>query len=852
MGSLSTQLVLREIATMKQVEEALARQVLYGGDLLTNILEVLGGKDEAAITYALAEHHGLRPAPTGELPRPPAIVHALVAPDVASRHGFCAIGKEGESLVIAVAEPLAQEVEDELTFATGMPIVQLAAPLPRIKQALARDYKVPIDRRLLRLLSKLEGLPDPSPSSLPPPLASGARAAGFRAPRFPRAFSEEPTTRPGLGTVKEKDEPPSSQSGGVPAPSEGPILRWVNRARAAVAPAGKRRRGPMTLAVAEEAMGSAETPEEALSVFFDFARQFFGYAAMFVVRGDLAEGRDAFGSGASREQVAGIGVPLDLPSCLAHAKNRVAPVCVPLAEEGIDAALAKDLGRAPGITAVVVPVVVRGRAVALLYGDDGDDGLELAQVGDVLAAAPLAGAALSAIAARRKAKARADRTPRGEEMRRAATFAGLPAVSATPAPVNPARERKAEALARALGIPAKPVAPVVALSPAAEGPARRVTASFGAASADASTDAAPPPSTPDVEVREATGDEDELLRAALDDLEPQSSNPPPPEPAHAEDGTPMSRSSYHPPRPPPSPREEPPSGKFLPSVIVEVGDEQIRLVERLIAGEDEQEVLGEVLRQGTPVVPALLARLPGPTRATDEDLASGRVRPSAAGPVFRALVALRRTALPFIVVHSAHVDTAARFHGTLLLGELAYAESAAALLPRLFDPEPGVRRAAATATRALRSAPEIALLVSASLEKILTSPHERTQRRSQAAEALGAIVSTTSVPLLIDALGGTDGRVVATVTESLRRITLQDFDDDRDAWKSWWKKHGTEPRTAWLIEGLLHPSEPLRLRAAAELGSVLPFDLTRFGALSDTAREALVERARAWFRDQGG
>ena len=38
--SLSSLLVQREVATLREVEEALARQVLYGGDLLLNLFEV--------------------------------------------------------------------------------------------------------------------------------------------------------------------------------------------------------------------------------------------------------------------------------------------------------------------------------------------------------------------------------------------------------------------------------------------------------------------------------------------------------------------------------------------------------------------------------------------------------------------------------------------------------------------------------------------------------------------------------------------------------------------------------------------------------------------------------------------
>src|ERR1700674_4213179 len=56
--SLSSLIVQREIATIRQVEEALARQVIYGGDLVTNLFEV-ARVDEATVTEMLAESYGL-------------------------------------------------------------------------------------------------------------------------------------------------------------------------------------------------------------------------------------------------------------------------------------------------------------------------------------------------------------------------------------------------------------------------------------------------------------------------------------------------------------------------------------------------------------------------------------------------------------------------------------------------------------------------------------------------------------------------------------------------------------------------------------------------------------------------
>src|SRR5215207_7780939 len=137
--SLSSLIVQREVATIREVEEALARQVLYGGDLVTNLLEV-SRISEAALIPIVAESFGLEAAPAGELPLPSADARRLVAPEVALERNFAPISLDAEGLVVAVAEPLAKDVEQELTFVLALPIEQRIAPIIRISQALARDY----------------------------------------------------------------------------------------------------------------------------------------------------------------------------------------------------------------------------------------------------------------------------------------------------------------------------------------------------------------------------------------------------------------------------------------------------------------------------------------------------------------------------------------------------------------------------------------------------------------------------------------------------------------------------------------------------------------------------------------
>src|SRR5215471_5302318 len=166
--SLSSLIVQREIATIREVEEALARQVLYGGDLVTNLFEVTR-LEEAKVTPILAESFGLAPAPIGELPAPAPGSKALVPVELATARAMIPLMQESGKLVLVVSEPLGREAEDELAFALGLSLEQRVAPSFRVRQAIAREYGVPLERRVQRLISRMSGEDADLSSSLPPP-----------------------------------------------------------------------------------------------------------------------------------------------------------------------------------------------------------------------------------------------------------------------------------------------------------------------------------------------------------------------------------------------------------------------------------------------------------------------------------------------------------------------------------------------------------------------------------------------------------------------------------------------------------------------------------------------------------
>ncbi|HEY2408189.1 MAG TPA: HEAT repeat domain-containing protein [Polyangiaceae bacterium] len=396
MASLSASIVNQHVASVHDVEEALARQAIHGGDLVTNLLEIANVNEEK-LALVLAQAYDLEPAPIGELPKAPESVRRLVPVDLASRFALYPLEERAGTLLLAVAEPLPAEVENDLSFSLGATLVQRLALLVRVREAIARDYTIPLDRRSLRVLAKLAGRPDPSPSSLP------SRARGADGSLRPLTVNPgEPRT---LNTPK--DVSIRSLAPQVPRAPALPDLSGLRREPSATRP---RRLGPYTATAAEKHLLESSSRDDVLRAFFDFASQYFEYAALFAVQGDLAEGRDAHGSGAARARVVGIGVPLDLPSALSRVRDSANYEITRLGSGGLDGALAKDLERRAGRAVLLLPIRVRGRVVLILYGDHGDQDVELSAVGEVISFAPFVTSAIERLIVKRKLGDKADAT----------------------------------------------------------------------------------------------------------------------------------------------------------------------------------------------------------------------------------------------------------------------------------------------------------------------------------------------------------------------------------------------------------------------------------------------------------
>jgi hypothetical protein len=825
MPTLSSNIVKREVASPKDVELALARQSLHGGDLVTNLLEV-AHLNEERLLRTIAESLGLEAAPAGELPPTGDGLLRLVPSDLARRHGFFPLSEEGGSLIVAVSEPLGGDAESDLEFSLGVKLVQKAATLVRVKQALARDYGVPLDRRSARVVARLDGKPDPSPSVPPGPVAR-------REPTVPPEGLPEHAARRGSSASLD-------------------FRALAGRGPRYAAP--RRRIGPYTVAMAEHDLLDASQRDQLVTAFFDFASQYFEYAALFVVQGDLAEGRDAHGSGAPRAKVQGIGVPLDLPSSLSLVISGREPFRLArLAPSGIDGALVKDLERKPGPLVLLVPVRVRDRAVLVLYGDHGDHDVRLEAVGDVISFLPLVSAALERVILKRKGIApRPSIPPRSIRPGEPSRVSVPPTRRLSTEPPRPIDHSPTPRPVLSVGpAPRHPTPAPVSLAPPLAGhdASHVIAAATGATppwlSAPSAADLPPPPPPPLIEPPDDVPARDSGEFEANEhgtkpgvgtesgEAVPDSSQRRPLSPAPHADTEPASA-------PPDDDEDDAPY----------VGPSATELLQSLVAGDPR--AADRLVSLGLSAVPVLVGALPGPiTSELRRGPGDGPPRASDCGPLLKVLARIGPKAASMVAVRASDTDPAIRAWATRLLGEMPSADAAEAVALRFLDQDIEVRRAALAAGRMLHSHPAASESLSNSLSDVLADPAKTDEVRHMAIEAIADLREARAVPGLIRALESGSNEIRRSAHWALVVLTRQDFKDDPAFWEAWWLENSARHRIEWLIDALMHAEQEIRRAAGDELKSSTKEYFGYYDDLSPRERERAQGRYRDWWNSKG-
>ena len=645
-------------------------------------------------------------------------------------------------------------------------------------------------------------------------------------------------------------------------------------------------------------------------MFFEFSRQFFDYAAIFLLHGDIAEGRDAFGDGAPRERVLGIGIPLDMPSLFSDVRDSRMPRVAKARPDGLDAVLLADLGRPKDVEVAVVPLVVRTRTVAILVADCGAASLDRESLTECAAFAALVGAAFERIIVRRKLEGFVPGDPEAAVGRvTAGLIASKRAASIAPKgatrPPLPDMASRAPALAAALA-PSPAAAPSRAPTLVTSLPSAHTVDTVRPPSRrPESFSSLPPPPANAVAVRRLTGPPipreepsgapavgrvvtrrppGRVTRAAPGGVAPPAdevrvtSDTDTAQALFAELGWVTEDASsekarattpdaiFVPPHRPPSPG--PPMPAALPSVIVDVDvDGEVRaLIDRVIAVgaapsgaqedpvdpdilEDADLAAADLLRLGSSAVPGIMARFPGPIAYSRARIATmgNPPRASECGPLLRVLVRLRGAAVASLGEALRHRDPDVRAWAAYTLSEMAQVEAVGPLVACLGDEDPSVAACAILALRATaRAMPEPVREALVALTRA-ASPGDR----AVAVRALALMRDSAVVPHIVRALGDDDESVIAAAQQSLVEVTRQDFGGDARLWLRWWEGNATRHRIEWLIDALTHDVAAMRRAAGDELRAVTREYFGYAADLPQRDRERAQQRYRDWWMVEG-
>jgi hypothetical protein len=818
---LASLLVQDGLISTKKMAEAFQRQVIYGGTLDTILLE-MDAISEGVLLDALARS-SLLPA-AGDLPSVTELqgteVTQRMPHSIAERYRAVPVALEGNSLRVLVIDPPDRKHLDELGYMLSLMIDPIIVPEHRFVQAVELVYGVAVPARFAALAAKLRQratdpkrlraltpepilVPAPTRELIPetpsqrlrmrratPAPATTPRAVVTDVP-MPAASAPPPAAIPAF-ELKETSTPrQTSREAAAPSPVTSEVAtRVVGEPQSAAT--------PLDADDARDAIEAAADRDAIFEALCRGARAHVPFAAILTVHGEVTAGRLALGDGwLDRNLVAAVAVPLDKPSPFRAAAVGRAPYLGRIGDDSAGLQMLASLQRNPPLPALLMPIVLRERAVALLYADAAGQELEATVVAELSALTATAARSFQRLILRAKA---------GE-------YAKAPGSAAGKLGATSAGE-----------------------SGAAEGEWRRPDAPQTTHETTYETTADEPRRTTQPRFSNA------ILNAIRSEQPPRAPAPAPGPPeappsaaprAAATPATAVASTAT-----PPSPA---PAGMTLADIDA--------LVASVVRGDADARMSGDALVAfGERAALAVVAALPGPLRLDRHDLRGQTPPLSEHGPLLAVLSRLGRLALPPLLHRLSDPSLEVRYYATLAVGELKLPEVAPALGARLYDADSGVRRAAIDSLARFSDSRELRVLTE-QLRAELLGPDPVRQRC--AAEALGALRDVASIPRLIELVKHPDPTLVSVARRALVEITKQDFGTSRWRWRGWWERHRDQPRIEWMLEGLGHAEAEVRLSASEELRGMTNEYFGYAFDLPKREREDARKRWVDWFRAHG-
>jgi hypothetical protein len=368
------------VLNQQELEEALRFQAVYGGRIGTCLLD-LGYLVVEELAAYLSDYYDVPIPPPDWVERPDPKAATVVPTPLIRQIQVLPLELERSRLHVAMIDPGNEEHLEFLRMASEREVVPYVLPEKKMVTLLERHLGIDRNPRFIGMISR------PRQLGLSEEEAISATPLG-RARRRARTELDEPTgPQPDTPDLR-ATPPPSNQEPAAPGPVDDGDVDEIILLEELVAEPAHPERWKLGEEPAEPAAGNVafssqvahlearlhgcNERDEIIRLGLRLASSFARVAALFVVRSDLVSGF----RGSTPEMtasLASIEIPIGSPSMLTYPALSRMPFRGTPPSDGIDGRLIASLGRHDVREVFVHPIIIRDRAVNMLYADNAGD-----------------------------------------------------------------------------------------------------------------------------------------------------------------------------------------------------------------------------------------------------------------------------------------------------------------------------------------------------------------------------------------------------------------------------------------------------------------------------------------------
>jgi hypothetical protein len=347
------------LLTRAQLEAAQKNQVIFGGRLETSLIE-LGYLAEEDLARFLSKKLELPCATAEQLMSVTPDIIQLIPREVAEKYKVIPLGRDKKRLTLAMLDPADLSATDAISFITGYYIIPLIAPELQLVLALDNFYGIKPDVRYFQLIEKRKKFPGAIKHNEP-------EVETFKeSEEIDFSLSQEDKEITAFQEVmKSVVEPANTESLNTSTFDMEPEVIELPEA----APAN------YSLESVAEKLAEAKDREEIAEIITMFLGHEFDRVVLFLIKGTVFDGWRASLNNSAYAGIENLRLPLDEPSVLKVVNDGRSFYLGPIPDIPGNARMLAGMGGGAPSSALLIPLMMMGRVVAIIYVDGGKEPL---------------------------------------------------------------------------------------------------------------------------------------------------------------------------------------------------------------------------------------------------------------------------------------------------------------------------------------------------------------------------------------------------------------------------------------------------------------------------------------------